>query len=248
MPIKLTPARGMMSVTATDVPAFPGVGFGLGIPESIGDVARPVWFGKVAPEWRELEAGAWETSATAEGELSYRAVLTPTDDTVEIRMSLTNLSDRVWDNSLAFNCFGAGGAPDLADHECVRHWVGWNGEPRRLIEVPRQYSPRPAVALWSVEGAPPGEKIPFVGNFRATPPGVALEGWLAIVARDSKRLVATASKPTLFLFQNMEYSCIHASPSFGRLEPGQTGEAVNRIYFVESTLEDWHARMKGDLG
>lgn len=248
MPIKLVPAQGMMSATATEVPVFPGVGFGLGIPEAIGDGARPVWFGRVTPEWRELGDGALESSATAEGELSYKALLAPTDDTVEIRVSLTNLSDRVWETSLAFNCFGAGGAPDVADHECVRHWVGWDGRLRRLIEVPRQYSPRPAVALWSVEGAPPGADIPFVSNFRATPPDVALEGWLAIVSRDGKRLVATASKPTLFLFQNMEYSCIHASPGFGRLAPGQTGHATNVIYFVESTLEEWHARMRRELG
>ena len=135
----------------------------------------------------------------------------------------------------------------MSDHECVRHWCRAGGEFRRLIEVPRQFSLRATVQLYSVEGMPPGQEIPFVANFRATPEEVALEGWLAVQSRDGSRLVATASKPALFLFQNMEYSCIHASPGFGPLGPGESGEAVNKVYFVEASLEDWYERMRADL-
>jgi len=42
---------------------------------------------------------------------------------------------------------------------------------------------------------------------------------------------------------------IHATgnASLGPLHPGQTAEALNRIYFTESSLEAWHKRMKADL-
>ncbi|HOS94972.1 MAG TPA: hypothetical protein PLQ54_16765 [Armatimonadota bacterium] len=245
--ITLTPAPGQMSASATDVPAFPDERFGFGIPECIGDSARPVWFGGVEPKWEERDGGAFETSGRVEGELEYSALLTPFEDHVDLNMKVTNLSDRDWAHAMAFNCFQCGGALSIGDHECLRHWVGWRGELRRLIEVPRHCGPRPAVQLYGVDGAPPWEDIPFVARFACSPPDVALEGWMAIVSRDGSRLVATVSRPCLCLFQNMEYSCIHASPWMGRLGPGETGTALNRAYFVESSLEAWHARMVTEM-
>ncbi|HJN15998.1 MAG TPA: hypothetical protein QGH10_10925, partial [Armatimonadota bacterium] len=201
--------------------------------------------GSVEPKWEALDDGAWLQTARLENELSYAITLTPYDDVIDIHVKLTNESDRTWANSLAFNCFNVGG-PSVRDHECVRHWCRVGGEFKRLVEVPRKFSRRATIQLYSVEGQPPGSEIPFVHNFRATPEELDLEGWLAVVSRDGTRLVATASKPTLFLFQNMEYSCIHAAPSLGRLEPGETGEAINRIYFVEASLAEWHLRMLTD--
>jgi hypothetical protein len=49
---------------------------------------------------------------------------------------------------------------------------------------------------------------------------------MAIQEIDGKRLVATFSKPTLFLLQTMEYSCIHRGAGFGSLKPGETAEAL----------------------
>ena len=70
-----------------------------------------------------------------------------------------------------------------------------------------------------------------------------MEGWLAIRARDDRHMVATVSKKALYTFQNREYSCIHSAPTFGPLKPGEEGNAITRIYFVEATLEDWYERM-----
>ena len=118
--------------------------------------------------------------------------------------------------------------------------------PRRLIEIPRKFSPRPTVQLYSVEGQPRGDDIPFVTRFQATPDAI-LEGWLAIQSRDGKRLAAVASKAALFLFQNMEYSCIHSAPGFGPMAPGETREAWTRCYFVEATVAGWRERMRKEM-
>jgi hypothetical protein len=223
-----------MSLHVRDVPAFPGEAFHLGVPEAIGDAAAAVWFGGLEPRWEPLDEGVWRQTGRRPGELSYTITVTPSEEWVDLDLELVNESPRKWEQSLAFNCVGCGAAPSVSDHECVRHWCGVKGEPRRLIHVPRRFSPRATVQLYSVEGAPPGAEIPFVARFDATP-DVTLEGWLAIVSRDGRRLVATASEPTLFLFQNMEYSCIHASPGFGPLRPGETGRARNRIHFAEES-------------
>jgi hypothetical protein len=245
--IKFTPRPRQMGGGVSEVPAFPGEPFNLGIPEAIGDTARTVWFNNATVEWEELEDGAWKSVGISEGELTYVATITPHEDVIDVHISLTNQSDRDWAQSIAFNCFNAGSAPSIMDRECVRHWVRTGGEFKRLIEVPRQFGPRPTIQLYSVEGAPPGSEIPFVANFRATP-DIVLEPWMAIQSRDGKRLVATASKPAMALFQNMEYSCIHCSAGFGPLKPGETGESLNKVYFVEASLEEWHQRMSADLG
>ncbi|MCP3914472.1 MAG: hypothetical protein GY711_02820 [bacterium] len=116
-----------------------------------------------------------------------------------------------------------------------------------MIEVPRKFSTRPTVQSYSVEGAPPATDVPFAANFDATP-DVTWEGWLAIQSRDGDRILATASQPPLFLFQNMEYSCIHSSPGFGALNPGETGHAWTRLYFVRASLEEWYGRLRIDMG
>lgn len=239
-------SNGNMFCSVTDVPAFPEGSFGLGIPEAIGDAAAARWFGSVNPAWGQLSETTCRTTGFAEGELSYAIEIQPHEDYLDIKAELTNRSARVWEQSLAFNCFCCSGADAISDHECVRHYVGVNGKPRRLVEVPRVFGPRPTIQLYNVEGAPRGRKIPFVKGFHATP-DVVLEGWMAIQSRDGRRLVAAVSKPALFLFQNMEYSCIHSAPGFGRLEPGRTGRALTRIYFSEGAIDDWYARMKRDL-
>jgi len=246
-PIRFTPVLGAMAGNLTAVPVFPGDGFGLGLPEAIGDAARAIWPNLIRPTWEELGDGAWKSTGRLEGELAYEATVTPAEETVDIAITLTNQSNRTWAQSLAFNCFNCGGSAAVNDYECVRHWVGHEGQAKRLITLPRQYGPRPTVQLYSVEGAPPGTGIPFVAGFNATP-DVTLEGWMAIVARDGQRLAACASQPTLFLFQNMEYSCIHASPGFGPLKPGETGKAVTRLYFIEGSVDDLRQRVHREQG
>jgi len=244
--IRFQASQGSMGALLSNIRVFPDRQFSIGFPEAIGDAAHACWPDAFKPEWQESDMGVWTCTARKDAEVSYRMLVMPFEDTVEIHFKVTNESERTWKQSLAFNCFQCGGVPEIRDHECLRHWVRTGGQFKRLTEVPRVFGPRPTVQLYSVEGAPLGTDIPFVAHFKATP-DVVLEGWMAIQSRDGKRLVATASKPALFLFQNMEYSCIHSAAGFGPLKPGQTAEAVNRIYFAETTLEAWHKRMQSDF-
>lgn len=244
--IQLAGEPGAMACHLVSVPAFPGERFTLGYPEAIGDVARPEWFSSIKPRWSSGDHGVWISRGEQPGELSYTLTFTPEEDVVTCALEVTNLSERTWSAGMAFNCFQCGAAPSVRDHSCIRHWVRMEERFRPLWELPRVFGPRPALQLYSVEGAPAGADLPFVAGFHATP-DVVVEPWMAIVARDGRRLVATVSMPGLFLFQNREYSCIHSATGFGEVRPGQTARAVNRTYFVEARLEDWHARMTRDL-
>jgi hypothetical protein len=244
--IQLQGRPGVMACDATGIPAFPGGSFTLAYPEAIGDSAQPTWYGDIRPTWEENAGGTWTSAGSKPGELDYEITLTPGTDHVTSQFKLTNLSQREWRQGMAFNCFQCAKDNSIRDNECLRTWVRAKGRFRRLVELPRVFGPRPALQLYSVEGAPPGKDIPFVAGFAATPE-VVIEPWMAIVSRDGRRLAATVSRPGLFLFQNREYSCIHCATGFGSLSPGQSADAVNTVYFVEATLADWYQRMKSEL-
>jgi hypothetical protein len=245
--IRFTPVQGQMAGIVEDAPAFPGDRFSLGFPEAIGDAAQAIWYGSMKPQWKQdaQDRRCWVAAGKQEGELSYTLTITPHEDFVDADIALTNESARAWKHGMAFNCFNCGGS-SLRDNECLRHFVRVGGKFQRLVATPRTFGPRPTIQLYGVEGGPPAGEIPFVSNFRCTSPAVA-EGWMAIVAPDGKRLVAAVSRPALFLFQNMEYSCIHSAPGFGPIRPGETKRAKTRLYFVSATLEEWHRRMRSEM-
>ena len=246
MNIKLQGKPGEMACTVSEVPAFPGGIFNLGYPEAIGDANDPVWFSSIKPTWEKNKDGSWISRGTQAGQVTYELTLTPDPDSVTSRFQLTNQGKTPWRQGMAFNCFRCDEDHSIRDNECLRTWVRTGGAFKRLIELPRVFGPRPALQLYSVENAPLGKDIPFVANFQATP-DLVIEPWMAIVARDGKRLVATVSKPGLFLFQNREFSCIHCGTGFGEVKPGQTATAMNKVYFAEASLADWHRRMTAEL-
>lgn len=240
--LRVYATQGEMSFQVSGSAVFPGLTLHCGFPEAIGDATRAVWFGHTTSVlWTEQDHGAWRCEGKAEGELHYTLEVMPYDDYVEIAQSLTNRSDRRWRQSLAFNCVSPGSYDPIFDYECLRHWVGCQGAPARLMTLPRVIGPRPTVQLYSVEGAPQGREIPFVAHFQATPE-IVLEPWMAIESPDGGRMLATVSKPALFLFQNIEYSCIHSAAGFGALKPGQTGRARTRIYLAGATIEAMRER------
>jgi len=245
--IKFFAEKDKMGGRITDVPGFEGDIFELNFPESIGSSDYSRWFDIIKCSWQEKEDGNWTGRGWVDGEIEYTVDVKIHSDYVDFIIRLTNMSTEEWDETQAFNCVSPKYAPSVRDHEGRRHWVRTGGEFKRLIEIPRVFGPRPALQLYSVEGAPAGKEIPFVHAFHSTPEDVAIEGWLAIESRDRKHLLATVSKPALYTFQNREYSCIHSSPTFGPLGPGETGSAITRVYFVEATLEEWYSRMKKEF-
>ncbi len=241
--IKFYGVPGKMNARISKVPGFEGDVFNLNFPESIGSSHHARWFREVKASWEELENGDWLARGAVDDALEYTINVRIFSDHVDFILKLTNLSREHWRQTMAFNCFNNGSALSIRDHECKRHWVRTGGEFKRLTELPRVFGPRPTLQLYSVEGAPPGGEIPFVDRFKSTPEEVSIEGWMAIRSRDDRRMVAVASKPALYTFQNREYSCIHSAPTFGDLGPGEQGAAFSRIYFVETSLEEWYDRM-----
>ena len=152
--IKFLAEKDKMGVQIMNVPGFEGDVFNLNIPESIGPTNFSRWFDIIKCSWEELEDGKWMGRGWVEGEIEYTVDVQIGDDYVDFIIKLTNRSEAVWNETQAFNCFSNRHAASVRDHEGKRHWVRTEGEFRRLIEVPRVFGPRPALQLYSVEGAP----------------------------------------------------------------------------------------------
>ncbi len=240
---------GMNSGHFDFIKAFPLGTVQLGFPEAIGDVDLTAWvYRGIKVTWDQLPDGTWRCKGDQPGELTYSYEIRCAADYADVVYTITNKSNRTWKQSFAFNCVNGSATDRIRDLEAARHWVRTaKGEFKRLVEVPRAIGPRPTIQFYSVVGQPRAESLRFVDNFKATHKDVTLEGWLAIQSTDGKALLATVSKPALFLFQNMEYSCIHSALAFGHLEPGQSASGVTRVYIVEATVEDWYHRMQREF-
>lgn len=246
--MKLEPIAGTMSAWLSEVPAFPGARFSLGFPEAIGDAASALWYTTLVPKWERPDAHIWQATGRQPGELAYQMTVDlSAGDAAVVSYTLKNESERHWQNALAFNCLSCGGAWDVRDHDCERHWTGIDGEPVPLLAVPRRHSTRPAIQLYSTAGAPPATDLPFVSDFRATP-DVVLDPWMAVQSRDGTRTVATVGRPAAFLFHNMEYSCIHAASGFGAIAPGESATAGNDLLFLDTPLADALTRIRSSMG
>ena len=245
--IKFSAEPNVMDTRITNVPGFEGDIFKLTFPEAIGSIANGQWPNTIKCTWEKINDKKWKSKGVVEGLLEYTIDVSIKEDHIDFVQKLTNKSNEVWDETFSFNCFNNSLAPSIRDHDANRNCVMCDNEIKTLTELPRVYGQRPTLQLYSVEGKMKGEDIPFVNSFQATPSDIAIEGWMAIKSRDEKRLVAIASKPALFTFQNREYSCIHSCPSFGKLAPNETGNALVRLYFVESNIEDWHKRMESEF-
>ena len=112
--MRFTGIPNKMNGHITEVPAFPGAEFNITIPESIGDHARSYWFGSVDVRWLEPDGPVWTGVGEVPGELAYTATVTPGSDTLDVAISLTNKSGRIWENTQAFTCFDPRNVPDVA--------------------------------------------------------------------------------------------------------------------------------------
>lgn len=209
------------------------------LPEAIGDADHP-FLGNapgagMEPHWEVYSENDCSFDWTLKGTLRFQVHAQAKEDYLDVIMKLTNLSERSWPATFAFNCLSptcevksGGGAYGIADFDGNRTHILTNEGWRTLTNMERIHSDRPTIQLWYTHLEQPTAQ--FVENFKATSPVVA-KGAIAVESVDRKTTVAVASPTPLFLFSNLEFACIHCCPGFGSLEPSMTGTASNRVYF-----------------
>lgn len=78
--LEFSPEEGMMNGHLSNVPSIADDCISFTVSETIGDVADPVWFGSITPEWTALENGRRRQHAGKPDELSYELTVAPRED------------------------------------------------------------------------------------------------------------------------------------------------------------------------
>ncbi len=246
--VKITPRkdRGQADLT---VPFLDNLRAHTNIPENMGERRRSLYrLHETRNKWDDLGEGAWGYTVREEGLYSMKAELKPYEDSVDVRVTAKNLSEEKWEYVYTFTCFSLGGALPFADFEMVRTFVDKNGAPKRLIEMDRTPSQRPLLQFYPITGTLHCDEISFIRGFRATCKESADRGIIYIVSRDGKMVSGVATEKPLYLFNNAEFSCIHACPALGHAAPGEEITALSRFYFLRGNADDFLKRFEADFG
>ena len=206
------------------------------VPESIGETDGGIWTHDprtlVRPQWTPTLDGGWEYSWEREGLLRYSVRTELHEQYIDIHLTLQNLHNRTWENTYAFPCLKTHTSPQFLDYDGTRTFLRVDGEYVPITKLPRKDSPRPTLQFWYTDKE--DRPLGVVESFDASPDTYP-DGLIAVRSWDGRHLVVVTSDSPLFLFSNLEFSCVHSCPSFGRLEPGETGSALNRIYVLADT-------------
>ena len=223
--------------------------FALTIPETIGSKEGMILnFPSTNIIWEGPDDhGIVRTSWTTEGAISYELVLTPDYDFVDAKMTITNLTDRVWNDVWSFNCLNPTRAIAYKDTLMQRTYMSDENGPKLLSETKRIKGPRPTIGVYFSDGAEDPEGYPFVRDFQATSPHRTNGNYLVTLAESGDSYMAATSPESLFLFNNLKYKCIHSIPNFGVIAPGRSKTVTSRFYFAKGNLESFVDRYNKEI-
>ena len=223
-------------------------GMALGIPETIGCREKMILnFPEVKIHWTGPDAGgAVACSWTSEGRIRYSARLVGGVDTVDIEMTITNLSNETWHDVWAFNCLNPTSAKPFNDWRLERTYMSEHGVPRLMARTTRVHGHMPTVGFYLNEQTPWGVESPFIRGFAGTSPDRTDDGWIVTLSEPAGAYMAATAPDSLFLFDNLDRCCLHSAPNFGDIAPGESSTTVARLYIAAGALEDFLKRFEAD--
>ena len=245
--IILEPMQETMRVFIS-VPALPDqFSFSFVVPETTGYVDKVALnFPGQKPIWAKDDKDG-SVSYTLENEnVVYNVRLVPSADDVTVIESLKNKTDEKWEHAFTFPCFGTERVRRFSDTEFDRTFLMLADGLTPIKEIERTASKRPLLQFYYMEGKRYPEHS-FMDNFKATSPVAAKGSYVLTVSKDGKAVVGTATRDAAFLFNNGEFSCIHACPDFGTIYPGETRTAVTKLYFLQGGAKEFQERYQKDF-
>lgn len=245
--IVLDPRQGTMTVSAR-VPSLDNQVFALGIPETIGcREAMLLNFPEAKIEWtRPGPDGSVSCSWGPGGRVFYTVKLVPAQDYVDVEMTIRNHTEFLWHDVFAFNCLNPIEAPAFKDWKLQRTYMSAKGKPLCMAQTRRVKGHMPTVGFYLPERTKPGEESIFVRTFGATSPDRTDGTWIVTLSEPAGAYMAATAVETAFLFDNLDRCCLHSSPSFGDIGPGQSSTTVSRLYLAKGTLDEFLKRLAAD--
>ncbi len=245
--IVVEPDQGKMAVRAR-VPILDDAGFVLGIPETIGcREAMLVNFPEAKVQWDGPDdQGVVSCTWGPGGRISYTARLIPSEDYVDLEMTVRNHTEFLWHDVFAFNCLNPVDAPAFKDWKLKRTYMSSQGKPLLLADTERVKGTMPTVGFYLHERIGPKEEPVFVRGFQATSPDRTDGSWIVTLSEPAGSYMAATTLDSVFLFDNLDRCCIHSAPSFGDVGPQEASTTVSRFYLARGDLEDFLNRYGTD--
>ena len=248
--ITLEPKDGSMHVRVL-VPGLEDEPFVIIFPESIGARDDLPAHKEVKPEWETLPDGGLGYTWHKEDWVHVRAEMRPGADFIDMNLTVKNLSEKTWNEVFAFNCLspdaGEADAPSFRTPQSRGTFIVTEGGLTKIGEIPPHNGPNPKLHfIFTRETIDlPRCYYESLQNSHDTP---VTESFIATVSQDGERVIAMGCKQALFLFQNDQFTCIHASPFFGDMAPGEERSIRQRAYFMQASLEEVHDRYRREFG
>jgi len=172
--------------------------------------------------WHRSADGVLGYVLNLPGRCRVEVTMASIHDGVELTLSVSNLGEVTWRDTVACACTQLVAAPDFVDFARERTFY-WRG----------------------------GEKVlPGKGHFsKAVGPDDADPGFIATVSCSGRHVVGTGWETVHSLGGNDSrmISCIHSNPAFGDVAPGERVTRRGRIYLMCGTAEDALARYRHDF-
>jgi hypothetical protein len=225
-------------------PDFAGERFMMQFPEIVSDRHGPIIGWDRHPDKWDITAGSAGWSIDIPNAARMEATLVFESEKILANVTLTNLSDRTWQDANAFTCFVYGCVPAFDDPEMERTFLPVGNTWRSVADVWAESYPGDRIyTFYPVAGGADMQKLWLRYQEQCQLCDVMLSrGAIAAVSSDRQWVAGMCTPVPAFVFNNRKGRCLHACPLMRTVQPGQTTDCASTIHIFRGTLEDLAAR------
>jgi hypothetical protein len=242
LPVKIWLDKQEQTI-AFELPELPGQVFKIVIPELISDTQEPIvpW-DHPSPGWN-LGLNSASYSIEIPRKIHMKAQVLFLEQKIETRVTMTNLSQRMWDKVNAFTCFAFYSAPAFDDPQLTRTYVpveeGW----KSIAQLFADHDPGDGpYTFFPVAGGPRLDDLWLCRKIPQRHPQTVSRGCACVVSSDGRWIAGMAARTPAYVFNNRRERCVHANQLIQSVAPGETTEGISVVYILSGTLDDFTKR------
>ncbi|MDP7253273.1 MAG: hypothetical protein QGF00_26985 [Planctomycetota bacterium] len=229
------------------MPDLPGQTFRLVVPELISDSRNPILpWSTPSPDW---EVGEESARCVIEivGMIRMSAEVLFSGDRIVIDVSVSNLSEEVWEKANLFTCFAYYAAPLYDDPDLSRTYLPVaTGRWKAVADLFAEHDPGPGpYTFFPVRDGPALSDLWICRTINQSHPQEVCRGAACVESSCGQWVAGMSSARPAYVFNNRRECCIHADPLLGTIEPGETHQDVSTVHICSGSLEDFDARVTG---
>lgn len=230
-----------------EMPGLPGQAFRLVVPELISGNKEALlpWF-HPSPEW-DIDQESARCSIEISGTIRMSAEVLFSGEKIDIGISVSNLSDGVWEKVNLFTCFAYFTAPSFNDPDLTRTYFPVAAHTwKPVADLFAEHDPGDGpYTFFRVRDGPSLSDLWVCRQIRQNHPQEVSRGAVCVVSSCGQWVAGMTSARPAYVFNNRRECCIHADPLLGTIEPGETMQGVSTVHIFRGSVKDFDARLPG---